>query len=328
MNDTPENQTFEAQDGHENRLASLLLIAGPTASGKSGLAIAAAKTIKECGKQPVIINADASQVYADLDIVSARPSTAEMEDIPHRLFGYRDGATACSAADWAKDAKQQIKTAIAAGSYPILVGGTGLYISTLLDGIAPIPDIDPDLRARIRQMEQTRAYAQLQETDPSIATKLNPNDKSRVQRALEVVLQTGQSIAIWRNKREGGIAKHINLHPHILLPEREWLYARCNQRFVEMLDQGAIREVETLLSRDLPMDLPVMRAIGVAEISSFLRGQCSYDEMVEAGQMATRRYAKRQYTWLRNQPPQDWPRLSPDSQQMEPKGLFANWLDS
>ena len=233
MNDTPENQTFEAQDGHENRLASLLLIAGPTASGKSGLAIAAAKTIKERGKQPVIINADASQVYADLDIVSARPSTAEMEDIPHRLFGYRDGATACSAADWAKDAKQQIKTAIAAGSYPILVGGTGLYISTLVDGIAPIPNIDADLRARIRQMEQTHAYAQLQENDPLIATKLNPNDKSRVQRALEVVLQTGQSIAIWRNKREGGIAEHINLHPHILLPEREWLYARCNQRFLE-----------------------------------------------------------------------------------------------
>ena len=281
----------------------MALIAGPTASGKTALALHLAQ------KQPVtIINADSAQVYAHLPILSAQPSAEEMATAPHKLFGYLDGREACSAARWAHDARAEIDQAWRDNRLPLLVGGTGLYLRTLLYGIAPIPEIDRETRMVVRALETADAYKALQSEDAGSAAALSPNDDSRIKRALEVIRSTGRSILDWRTLREGGIAEKVELRPLILLPPRQWLHERCDSRFVQMMEQGAVEEVQAVLTLGLPMDAPVMRAIGVPAISAMLRGDIDMDEAISLGQAATRQYAKRQYTWFRNQPPEDWPR--------------------
>ncbi len=226
--------------------------------------------------------------------------------MPHRLFGYLDGRTVCSAARWAADAKVAIAEAHDGGRAPLLVGGTGMYLRTLLDGIAPIPEIDATIRVEIRSLPVTAAHARLETADPNMAAALAPTDSSRIARALEVIESTGRSIAEWRKKKAGGIGGEVELQPLVLLPPREWLYARCDARFDAMMSGGAIEEVEALLARDLPTDAPVMRAIGVPEISAMLSGEMTRDEASARGKIATRQYAKRQFTWFRNQSPADW----------------------
>ncbi len=291
----------------------MALIAGPTASGKSALAVRLAKSIEARGGSAVVINADSAQVYADLRVLSARPTEEEMEGIPHRIFGTWDGSVACSAADWSKSARDEIARAHAEGAYPILVGGTGLYFRTLLDGIAPIPPIDPAIRDEVRALSQEDARAALEAEDPLAATRLAPRDTARTTRALEVIRSTGRPITDWQGARSGGIAGEIGLHPLVLMPERPWLYARCDLRFGAMLENGARQEVAALLERRLSEDLPVMRAIGVREVARLLEGQASFEETVEAGCLATRRYAKRQFTWFRHQAPADWPRIESEN---------------
>jgi tRNA dimethylallyltransferase len=295
-----DNMTNPQKRPRGKRLA---LIAGPTASGKTALALRLGHS------RPVtIINADSAQVYAHLSILSAQPSAEEMASAPHRLFGYLDEREACSAARWAQDAKREIETAWSEDRSPILVGGTGLYLRTLLDGIAPIPDIDPEVRSAVRALPTAEAYRALVEIDAASATALSPNDDSRIKRALEVMRSTGKSVVEWRALREGGIGDDVELHPLILLPPRDWLHARCDLRFAQMIERGAIDEVQALLALNLPADAPVMRAIGVPEIAAMLRGEIPLEEAVARGQAATRQYAKRQYTWFRNQPPAQWPR--------------------
>lgn len=284
------------------------LIAGPTASGKSALAIALAEQAEQA--DGVVINADASQVYRDLRVLSARPSDADEARVPHRLFGHVDGATACSAARWADDARAAVAAAHAQGKLPVLVGGTGLYLRTLLDGIAPVPAIDPEVRAAVRALSVAQAHAALTQADPPAAARLAPGDTARVARALEVVRSTGRPLADWQRERRGGIADRVTLAPVILLPDRAALMARCDARLEEMFDGGAIEEVAALLARDdVPADAPVRRAIGVPEIAALLAGQVTRAEALAAAQLATRRYAKRQYTWFRHQPPSSWPRV-------------------
>lgn len=287
----------------------LALIAGPTASGKSDLAVRLALALAARGRRGVVINADSAQVYADLSVLSARPSAEEMQGVEHRLFGAWDGAEACSAADWAEAARREIDAAQAGSAVPILVGGTGLYIRTLLDGIAPVPEIDPEIRAAVRALPVEQAYAALREEDPERAEALSPADSARVSRALEVVRSTGRGLKAWQAETVGGIAHQVSLHPAILLPDRQTLYARCDLRFARMLELGAIAEVEALLARDLDPALPVMRAIGVPEIAGYLRGEWPLEEAQTRGAQATRNYAKRQFTWLRHQPPAEWPRI-------------------
>ena len=270
-------------------------------------------SLEKAGRPAVVINADSAQVYADLQILSARPSEDEMHGVPHRLFGAWDGADPCSAADWADAAKREIENAQLAGAVPILVGGTGLYIRTLLDGIAPVPAIDEDIRGEVRAMEAEALFAAVQGEDPQAAQALNANDTQRLARVLEVVRSTGKTLREWQRRKTGGIGDAITLAPLVLLPDRQWLYERCDRRFASMMDNGAVEEVETLLARDLPTDLPVMRAIGVPQIADYLRGALSLEEAVALGQQITRNYAKRQYTWLRHQPPEDWPRRVPES---------------
>lgn len=287
----------------------LALIAGPTASGKSDLAVKLALAAEKRGQRAVVINADSAQVYSDLAVISARPSVEEMQGIEHRLFGAWDGATACSTADWARAAQAEIARAHDAGALPILVGGTGLYIRTLLDGIAPVPPIDPAVRAQVRAMPVAEAYAALLREDPARAAALAPADIARISRALEVIRSTGRGLATWQGQRSGGIGAQVNLRPLILLPDRATLYARCDLRFGRMLDGGAITEVEALMARGLASDLPVLRAIGVPEIAAYLRGEWSREEAESRGAQATRNYAKRQFTWFRRQSPPDWKRI-------------------
>jgi tRNA dimethylallyltransferase len=286
-------------------LPPLTIIAGPTASGKSALALALAE--RDGG---VVINADSAQIYRDLPILSAGPDDAEKSRAEHRLYGVRDGALPCSAADWADLAKGEIRLAHEQGKLPILVGGTGLYLRTLLDGIAPVPPIDPEIRRRVRSSGAVDNQAELRRADPEAAERIRPTDRTRIARALEVVLSTGRTLKDWQAERHGGIASQVSLRPLILLPPRDWLYARCDARFAVMVEQGAIAEVERLLARELDLNLPVMRAIGVREIAAFLGGETNREAMVAAGQQATRRYAKRQYTWFAHQPPESWPRFA------------------
>lgn len=284
----------------------MALIAGPTASGKSALAVMLAER-----HRGTVINADSAQVYRDLRILSARPSAEEEARAPHALFGHIDGAEDHNAARWAAEAQAAIAEAHAAGRLPILVGGTGLYLRTLLDGIAPVPDIDPAVRAAVRALPVDEAHAALAREDADAAARLNPADTTRVARALEVVRSSGRTLTDWQTTRIGGIAGDIALMPMILLPPRDWLFDRCDRRLAAMFDEGAIDEVRALLARgDIPDNAPVMRAIGVREIAAMIAGIRSRDEAMEAARTATRQYAKRQYTWFRNQPPADWQRIT------------------
>lgn len=315
--------TFESLEAR-HELPPLALIAGPTASGKSDLAVRLALSLLSRGREAVVINADSAQVYADLAVLSARPTAAEMHGIEHRLFGTWDGADACSAADWAAAARSVIAEAHARAAVPILVGGTGLYLRTLLDGIAPVPPIAPDVRAEVRALPTSEAYAALQLEDPDRAAVLAPGDSTRIARALEVVRSTGKPLADWQGELAGGIGDTVTLHPAVLLPPRDWLYARCDARFAQMLESGAVDEVKALLTRGLDPDQSVMRAIGVAEIAALLTGKLTRDEALSRGAQATRNYAKRQFTWLRNQSPAYWPRL--EAQSFDPEAIFVSLL--
>jgi tRNA dimethylallyltransferase len=280
------------------------LIAGPTASGKSTLALRFAEATGGA-----IINADSAQVYRDLPFLSAAPSAGDRQRAEHLLYGVLDGAKSCSAADWAEMAKIEIARLHEQGRLPILAGGTGLYLRTLLEGIAPIPPIDPEIRSKVRGNSVAENLAELTPLDPVAAATLNPGDTTRIARALEVVKSTGRNLKEWQEERAGGIGEAIDLRALVLLPPRPWLYERCDRRFAAMIEQGALAEVEALLARNLDPNLPVMRAIGVADLGAHLIGELTLDEAITAGQQATRRYAKRQYTWFAHQPPTNWPRF-------------------
>ncbi|MDX1704543.1 MAG: tRNA (adenosine(37)-N6)-dimethylallyltransferase MiaA [Altererythrobacter ishigakiensis] len=302
------------------------LIAGPTASGKSAIALRLASARLANGLQTVIINADSMQVYRDIPVLAATPDTDEQSQCPHKLYGAWDGAEACSAADWAVRAKQEIAKAHDTGALPVLVGGTGMYMKVLLEGIAPIPDIDPEIREQVRAMDTADAYLALESEDPERAALLEPTDSQRIARALEVMRSTGQPLNHWQERKTGGIEWQIELHPLILLPNRDWLYERCDRRFESMLESGAIDEVRNLLDRGLDHKLPVMRAIGVPEIVALVKGELSRAEAITAGQQSTRNYAKRQYTWFRRQPPKSWPRAESINNDVEL--YFASLLQS
>jgi tRNA dimethylallyltransferase len=300
------------------------LIAGPTASGKSDLAVRLALALAGQGRKGVVINADSAQVYRELRVLSARPSEEEMHGIEHRLFGTWDGAQACSAADWALAAREGIAAVHADGAVPILVGGTGLYIRTLIEGIAEVPSIDPAVREEVRALEPAEAHTALAVEDPPRAALLHPNDRSRVARALEVIRSTGKPLAHWQRASAGGIGEDVALHPVILQPGLETLRERTERRFTHMLDEGAAEEVRALLARRLSPDLPVMRAIGVREVAGWITGAWSREEAEQGGQRATWQYARRQLTWLRGQPPANWPRIEEDN--FDERKLFASLL--
>ena len=286
-------------------LPPLAVIAGPTASGKSAFALRMAET-----RRGVIINADASQCYSDLSVLSARPSSAETARAPHRLYGFLDAESPLGAAAWADLARREIARAHEQGLLPILVGGTGLYLRTLLHGIAPVPEIDPNVRAVVRALDTAALAEALAREDPAMAARLHPNDTQRMARALEVMRSTGASLADHQAQLSGGLLGTVALEPAIVEIDREELGRRCGTRFDMMMADGGLDEAERLLAMSLDAALPVMKAIGVPPLIAHLRGESTLESAILRAKLDTRRYAKRQLTWFRNQTP-DWPRLQP-----------------
>jgi tRNA dimethylallyltransferase len=250
-----------------------------------------------------VVNADALQCYRDLHILSARPSAADEARAPHRLYGFLDAAERGSAARWRGLALTEIAASLDAGRLPILVGGTGLYLRALREGLAPVPDIPPAIRAEAAEhysrLGGAAFRAELARFDPVSAERLPPGDKTRLTRAWEVVRTTGTSIGDWR-RREAAPAPY-RFATLLLAPPRGALYAACDARFAAMIAAGGLTEAAALLARDLNPELPAMKAVGLPELFRHLRGELPLAEAIAAAQQATRRYAKRQTTWFRHQ---------------------------
>jgi len=284
-------------------LPCAVVIAGPTASGKSGLALALAVAF-----DGVVINADSMQVYDALPILTARPGPNHLARAPHRLYGIIDPSEPCSAARWRDLATAEINAAWEANRLPIVVGGTGLYLEALMDGLSPIPEIPAEARAEARALFEELGNAdfhrRLAETDPTMAARLPLGDSQRMIRAWEVLSATGRSLAAWQTEpREGAVAaRWLTL---ALAPPRERLRQACDGRFLAMVDAGAIDEAGAFLNRTLDPVLPIMKALGLRDLGAYCQGERSLDEAIAAAQSATRAYAKRQMTWVRH-------RLKPD----------------
>lgn len=280
-----------------------LLIAGATATGKSRFALDVAAKVPS-----VIINADSMQVYDAIPILTAQPDAEERAQAPHQLYGALSPSDVCSAARWAGLAKAEIKTAWSKGLLPIVIGGTGLYLRTLKDGISPIPDISADVRANVRALleaEGSLAVKQaLKPHDPTLAEKLADKDAQRLCRALEVALCTGRALSDWQRVPPAGglvLEPDVTLENMVLAMDRAALYQRCDSRLESMISNGALDELGGLLSLKLENNLPIMRAVGVPPLSRYLAGKLDKQAALETAQRDTRRFAKRQMTWLRNQ---------------------------
>lgn len=279
----------------------VIVIGGPTASGKSSLAVTIADRLK--GR---VINADSMQVYRDLPILTAQPEVADLALVPHRLYGFLALTDLCSAARWADWALVEIAAAHAADELPIVVGGTGLYLRSLMEGMSPIPDVAPAQRAEaqvlLADIGVVALHARLNAVDPEMGRRLHPHDSQRVMRAWEVLQATGRSLADWQlvpSVPPAGLA----FQSWVLLPPRNQLYAACDRRFSLMLEKGALAEVDAALGLygEQILDMPGGKALGLADLAASQAGRKSLDEAVAAAQQATRNYAKRQTTWFRRQ---------------------------
>jgi tRNA dimethylallyltransferase len=290
--------------GEADTRPPVVVVTGPTASGKSGLALALARAF-----DGVIVNSDAMQVYRELAVLTARPSAEDMALAPHRLYGVLPGATACSAGRWRGQALAEIAAAQKAGRLPLVVGGTGLYVRALVRGLTELPAIPAALRQAARERHRAiggpALHAELARRDPATAGRLRPGDTQRLIRAWEVLEATGRSLAEWQ-AADGGEAAPYRFLCIALMPPRGTLHAACDGRFLRMLEAGALDEVRALLALGLDPGLPVMKALGVPELAAHLHGALPLKAAVRQAQQATRRYAKRQTTWLRTQMPRDF----------------------
>ncbi len=290
-------------------MKTAVLIAGPTASGKSALALALAE--RHGG---VIFNADSMQVYRDLRVLTARPDAEEEARVPHHLFGHVDAAVNYSVGAYVADAAR-VLAELPAGRIAIFAGGTGLYFKALMSGLAAIPPIDPAIRERLRDRLACEGvetlHAELKVRDPEAASRIMPRDRSRILRALEVLDATGRPIADWHREGLPPVIEADRTIRIFLHPEREELVRRIEARFAGMLREGALDEVRALAARKLPDTLPAMKAHGVPWLRRYLVGEISVDEAAAGSVMDTRRYAKRQVTWFRNQMP-GWTWVTPE----------------
>jgi tRNA dimethylallyltransferase len=290
-----------------------ILIAGPTASGKSALALRLAEKLGG-----TIVNADSMQVYRDLRIITARSSPAEEVRVPHRLYGHVDAAENYSVGRWCRDVAEALKEIAAQGRVPILVGGTGLYFKALLSGLAAVPPVPAEIRVQVRARLASEGaaalHAELMQRDSVTAQRLMVNDRSRITRALEVVLATGRSLTDWHRDGMPALVEPKRAAKIFLTCERKELVARIETRFTAMLKAGALDEVRALERRKLDPLLPAMKAHGVPWLIRHLKGEISLDEAAAGAVMDTRRYAKRQLTWFRNQL-KDWPWVGPEEAQ-------------
>ena len=278
--------------------AMFTLIAGPTASGKSKLAMEIAQA-----RDAIIVNADSMQVYRDLKVLTARPDDADCAAVPHHLYGFRDGAEPYSVAAWLEDMAPIVAAARGGGAPLIIVGGTGLYFKALVEGLSPVPEIPEEIRSHWRAEAMARGgpalHGILRERDPKMAERLQPSDPQRIARALEVLDATGRSLLDWQADAGQPLIQADEAECIYLSPPRERLYARCDARWDHMMASGALEEVERLIERRLDASLPIMRAVGVRPLAAYLCGALDLETARSDAQTETRRYAKRQLTWAR-----------------------------
>lgn len=278
---------------------TVLVIGGPTASGKSGLALSIAAKIPSR-----IINADSLQLYDGLGTLTAQPTMADRAFVPHRLYGSLDPADTCSAARWRKMALGEIAASHDAGMLPVVVGGTGFYLKTLMQGISPIPPVPPEVRermiARQKEIGNPAFHAELAARDPKTAARLDPHNTQRLVRAFEVLEATGRPLADWQDMPPEPPPAHLRFILVTLLPPRAQLYAQCDSRFGIMIKNGAMDEVREFMKTATPA-MPLSKALGYPELSSHLLGNISLTDAITLAQAATRQYAKRQVTWFRHQ---------------------------
>ena len=278
----------------------VLIVAGPTASGKSDLALGLAEKFGG-----VVINADSMQIYEGLEVITASPKRVARSRAPHKLYGVWDPAISFSVGQWVGLAKQEIRAAHKAGLVPIVVGGTGMYLRTLIKGIAETPAIPfvirKNVRSRLADKGSVILHAELSKFDPNTAARLDVSDRQRIARAIEIFEATGKTLTQWHHESiQTEISSEFNFRSVLLKPPRKLLYAACNDRFEEMLRTCDLAEVAALVDRKLDPGLPAMKALGIPEIIKYLAGELILEEAVLAGQQATRRYVKRQGTWFKN----------------------------
>ena len=284
----------------DNKYPQTIVIGGPTSSGKSDLAVALARRT-----DGAVINADAMQLYREIPILSGQPGTAERGEIPHALYGVLSIAEQSNAASWQKLARLHIDWAYRNGKRPIIVGGTGLYLRALIDGLSDMPDIPTEIRDQVRDMMRVRSapalHAELAKRDPAMAARLHKTDTQRICRALEFVLATGQSLTDFQGNRQTGDASKRAFKTVVLLPPRNEVYARCNARLDNMIASGALDEIRAIESMPPLPSTTALKAKGIPELRAFARGEIDLDAAREIAKAKTRQYAKRQYTWFRNQ---------------------------
>jgi tRNA dimethylallyltransferase len=288
------------------RKAPIILIAGPTASGKSALALTLAEKLGGA-----ILNADSMQVYRDLSIITARPTPAEEQRVPHLLYGHVDASENYSVGRWRAEAAAALESLRREGRAAVVVGGTGLYFTVLTRGLAAVPPIPKEIRASVRARLESDGpaalYAELRRRDPAAAARLTPGDRSRVTRALEVILATGRSLVDWHREGMPASLDARRAAKVFLAPNRDELFRRIDARFEGMIAAGALAEVRALAARKLDPTLPAMKAHGVPWLIRHLNGEIALTEAVEGSKRDTRQYTKRQATWFRNQLPEfEW----------------------
>jgi len=285
-------------------LLPIFIIAGPTASGKTGFAIELAEKFKKKGVSCEIVNADSIQLYNELKILTAFPSSDEMNRVPHHLFGILEPFETFSVGKWKQVAEAKIDELHKQGKIPILCGGTGLYLNSIVQGIAKIPDVPESYRKEVwekfQEIGREKFMEELLKLDPG--NELNPNNTQRILRAYEVASFTGKPLSYWWS--QGNNSKYDNIKTLVLLPPKERLRENILKRAVQMVNNGAIEEVRGLLSRYPNYKGPLDRVIGFTEIQDFLKRKISLEELIDRMVIRTRQYAKRQSTWFRNQMPQ------------------------
>lgn len=304
------------QEATEGRVKNAILIAGPTASGKSALALALAERTGG-----VIVNTDSMQGYSILDVLTARPTQAELARAPHTLYGHVHPSTAYSTGAWLRDVVGLIEDGVFDQARPIFVGGTGLYFRALAEGISRMPEIPDAVREHWRRELRERGapglHEQLAVRDAAMAARLKPGDGQRIVRALEVLDASGRSILDWQAMRGSALLDRGSARFLLVETGRPELIARIDARFDRMIDLGAMDEVRRLAALGLDPALPAMKAIGVPELQAAMAGEITLGEAMEKAKIATRQYSKRQSTWFRNQFGPEWQKCSSDPRKMK-----------
>lgn len=285
-------------------MPKIVIIAGPTASGKSAKAIEIARA-----ENGVVINCDSMQIYNDLPLLTAQPSAEEKQQMPHELYGALHPNEACSAGLWREMVEPLIQKILANGQTPIICGGTGLYIKALTDGLSPMPDVPAEIRDAANKKQQELGnpgfYEALKKRDPVMAARFHPSHTARLIRAWEVLEATGKSLSEWQANDRRAPPDDWDFEVHKIMPERDVLHERCNTRFLKMMDGGALEEAADFGKRiddgEIRGDVLLTKALGFKPLWAYLKGEISKDEAIIRAQTDTRQYAKRQMTWFRNQ---------------------------